>query len=151
MKCEASRSVTLMTVTRVVADERDAERVALERVDADVARAHPLDDVFHDADLALALVQVEVLDDALEARAAQNLLADRLETVLDSRRHGRPHVGFGHLLGHDEDDGLRTISVRQIVRDDHCRERDDHKRKHDRPLAARGDHDEILRCVRLTW
>ena len=36
------------------------------------------------------LVQVEILDDALEPRAAENLLADGLKAILDSRRDRRP-------------------------------------------------------------
>ena len=129
----------------------DAERVALERLDPDVARAHLLDDVFHDPGLALLLVQVEILDDALEPRAAQNLLADRLQPIFDARRDRRPDVALGHLLRHHEDDGLRPVPVRQIVRHHDRADRDQHKRQHDRPLAARRNLDEIFRCVRLTW
>ena len=75
---------------RVAGLVADAERVALDDVDADVARAHPLDDVFHQLLVgALLRIQVEVRDDLLEPGAAEDLLADRLQAILDARGHRR--------------------------------------------------------------
>src|SRR5438552_3766642 len=60
---------------RIAGDVRDFERVALHRLDFDVA-AHDLDDVLHRRGPAIARVEVEVEDDPLEARAAEDLLSD---------------------------------------------------------------------------
>jgi len=68
--------------------------------------AHLLHDVFHDAGPALFRVEVELLDDPLEPRAAHDLLRQRLQPILDARRHGRPHVCFRHALRYDENDCL---------------------------------------------
>ena len=63
----------------------DAEGIALDDLDADVARAHPLDNVLHQLLVgALLRIEIEVGDDLLETRAAEDLMRDRVETVLDA-------------------------------------------------------------------
>jgi len=58
-----------------------------------------------------ASVQIEVLDDPLQARAAENLLSDRLQPILDSRRHGGPDVALGHPLRHDQNQRVGAKDV----------------------------------------
>jgi hypothetical protein len=48
---------------------------------------------------AFLRIQVEVGDDLLEPRAAHDLLADRLQPILDARRHRRPDVALGTRCG----------------------------------------------------
>ena len=129
---------------RLLAGEADTERIALDDLHVDVA-PHPLDDVFHDRGTPLFAVQIEVLDDAFEARAAENLLADRLQTILDARRDRRLHVGLGHALGHDQDQRLRPELVRQLRRHERRRSRDDDARQQHRPPAPAGDGKYLLR------
>ena len=80
MKNDASRSVTRIAVRGLAGGEADAKGVALHDLDVDVL-PHPLDDVLHEVGLRAIGVQVEVLDDALQPRPAENLLADRLEPI----------------------------------------------------------------------
>ena len=62
MNSDASRSVTRIATRGSLGLVADAERVALDDVDADVAGAHLLDDVFHQLLVgALLRIQVEVL------------------------------------------------------------------------------------------
>src|SRR5207244_1364638 len=70
-----------------------AERIALDRFDVDV-RAHSLDDVLHHYRLAGLAIEIELENDPLEARTAENLLADGLQTILDTARDGRPNVAL---------------------------------------------------------
>ena len=78
-RCEARRD--LLGGLRIGAHVADPERVLAFEFDADVA-AHLLDDVLHDPVDALLSVQVEVVDRALQARAAQDLVADGRKPIL---------------------------------------------------------------------
>ena len=62
------------------------KRIASDHLDVDVF-AHSLDNLLHDVGPTLDGVQVEVADDALESRAAQDLLSDRLHPLLDAGGH----------------------------------------------------------------
>ena len=64
--------------------------------------AHLPDHVLHDQAFPLALVEVELLDDPLEARAAQNLLADHVQSL--------PKFGGHRRL--DEFSGTRCGTIR---------------------------------------
>jgi hypothetical protein len=75
--------------------------------------AHLLDDVFEDRGLPLFGVEIQIPDDLFEARAAQDLLAHRLQPGGQAAGHGRLHVRFGNLLRNDENTRFRTILVRQ--------------------------------------
>ena len=91
--------------SRVAGGEADAEGVALDDLDFDFL-PHPLDDVFHDRGAALVGVEIEILNDPFEPRAAQDLLRDRLQPILDARGHRRAHVALGHALRDHQDQRL---------------------------------------------
>ena len=108
MNSDARRSVTRIAVRASLGGEADAEGVALDDLDLDFV-PHPLDDVFHDRGATLVGVEVEILDDPFEPRAAEDLLGDRLQPILDARGHRRAHVALRHALRHDQDQGLGVI------------------------------------------
>jgi hypothetical protein len=135
---------------RVVGRVTDAERVAFDDADADVLGPHPLDNVFHQLLVGpFTRIQVEVRDDLLEARAAENLLADRLQAILDARRHRRLDVTLRHALRHHEDQALRTVQVRQIVNDHRSGRCDQHRRQDDQPLPSPGHFQQRVEGVLL--
>ena len=84
-------------------------------------------------------IQVEVGDDLLEPRAAEDLLADRLQPILDARGHRRPDVALGHALRHDQDQRLGAVEVRQLVDDRRRHAANEQRRQHDQPLAPPRD------------
>jgi hypothetical protein len=134
---------------RVVADEADAERIAAEDLDADVA-AHLLDDVLHDSGLALLGVQIEVPDDTLETRAAQNLLDQGLEAIFDSRRDRRTDVALRNALRYDENHRLGAILVGQVVHPHRGCRRNDRKRQQQHPDSRPENLQHVFRFVDLT-
>jgi hypothetical protein len=135
----------LLRRLRIVADVADAEgRVAFgDRRDVDVA-PHPLHDVLHHFRPAQALVEPEVGDDALEPRAAQNLLVDRRQPLLDRRRHRRLHVRVGHALRHDHDQRFRPVLVDELVRHPRGRRGAQDHQAGDLPPAPRQQADEVF-------
>ena len=58
-------------------------------------------------------IEVEFADDLFEARAAQDLLIERGQAILEPHPHGRLHVALGNLLRHDEDERLGAKPVWQ--------------------------------------
>ena len=103
----------------IAGDEAHAKRIALHDLDADLL-PHPLDDVLHDVGLTAIGVQIEILNDALQTRAAQNLLANRLHSFFDARGNRRAHVILGNPLRDHEDQRFRPIEVRQVMREHGC-------------------------------
>src|SRR5258706_10834690 len=57
---------------RIVANVRNAERISLENLNLDVV-PHPLDDILFDSSAPLLRVEVEILDNPLQTRAAEDL------------------------------------------------------------------------------
>ena len=86
----------------------------------------------------------------LQAGAAQDLLADRLQAIFDARGDGRLDVRFRHTLRHDENQRLGPVPVRQERRADRGQAGDDDKRDHNPPFApprhARGDLRDDIVC-----
>ena len=124
----------------------DAKRVAFDNLDVDVP-AHLLDHVFHDRGLARLRVEIEVLNDALETRAAQDLLLNRLQAVLDPGRDRRLHVALRNPLRHDQNQRVRPIQIRQGAhpRSHAHRNRDGGKNRP--PLSAPCDQNDVFRRV----
>ena len=104
-------------------------------LDADVLRAHSLDHVLHQMRFAFRRIEVEFTDDLLEARAAQDLLIERGQAVLEPHSHGRLHVGLGNLLRHDEDERLGAKPVWQSPGHCHRRHRDEDEGHQHQPLS----------------
>ena len=101
---------------RIVGLIADAERVALDDVDARCRVRIRSTMSSMTAGRALRLgYRLKSVMIALEPRAAQDLLADRLQPILDARRHGRLHVALGHPLRHDQDQRLRAVAVGQAA------------------------------------
>ena len=129
----------------------DAERVALDDVDADVLGAHPLDDVLHQLLLGAFLrIQIEVRYDLLQASPAHDLLADALEPVFDASGDRRAHVAFGHPLRHHQDQRFRAIAVGELAHDRSADRGDQDCRQHDQPLAASGNLHQGVKGILLT-
>ena len=121
---------------RVVRHVTHPEPIAFDDLNVDVVRPHSLDDVLHDASAAEVLIQVKVLNDALQPRAAENLLADRLKPILDPGRHRRSHVTLGHALWHQHNEGLGFVPIWQRSRVSNRGKPSDEHRHGDEPLAT---------------
>ena len=80
----------------IVTDEAHTERVAALDLDVDVCASTRSRPPWRPC--AASPRRVEILNQSLQTRPAQNLLAQRRQTILDSRRHGRLHVALGHPL-----------------------------------------------------
>ena len=83
------------------------------RLDADIMRTHPFDHVLHELGFALRGVEVEFAHDLFEARAAQDLLIERGQTILEPNPYGRLHIALGDLLRHDENERLGAKPIWQ--------------------------------------
>ena len=112
MKSVDSRSATFMTVRGsfpVKATLNASPRTTVTWMALRIC----LDDVLHDPHAALLLVQVEVLDDALEARAAEDLLLDRRQPVVELGRDLRADEALGHPRRNHQNQRLGLVKVRQ--------------------------------------
>ena len=124
---------------------------AVDDTDLDVFRAHPLDEVFHDDRLALVRVEVELLDDSLESRPAQDLLTDHLQAILELCRHRRLDVILRDALRHYQDQCLGAIHIRQGLRVNRRSCGDHDEWQDDEPPAGPCHPQVIFRSVFLAW
>ena len=90
------------------------------------------------------------MDDPLEARAAQNLLADGRQAILDARRDGRPDVALRHPLRNDEDQRLRAVALREPLSDDRRTNGRDDERHQNQPFPVPDDLENFFRRVLLS-
>ena len=95
----------------MVADVGDTERVSLQHVDLDVPVRIRSTMSSMIPRWRSSVVQVEILDDFLEPSTAEDLLADGVQPILDSRRHRRTDIVFRDLLRDDENHRIRTVFV----------------------------------------
>ena len=124
----------------------DAEGVTAHEVHVDRV-AHPSDERLHRHRRALLRIQIEVDDRPFEPIAAEDLLPQRGQPILDAARHGRAHVAFRHPLRNDQDRRFRAVLIRQRARVHHSRRGDDHRRQQDEPLAVPRDAEHVFDAV----
>jgi hypothetical protein len=129
----------------------DGERVAAHRIVHLDSRAHPHDKRVHLAGAALIGIQIEIFDDPLEPAAAENLLLQRLEAILDAIGDGRSDIALRHALRDDQDRGLRAVLVGQPTHDDDRRNRHKDERNQDEPFAAQRDPQNIFGREFASW
>src|SRR3954470_21721359 len=89
--------------------------------------------------MALVFVQAELIDDLLQARAAEDLLADGLQALHYITVDGVAHEVSRHLLRVNADDGGRFVIPRQIYADNGHGAGDKHGGQKDPPLPAQRD------------
>ena len=106
------------------------------RLDADVLHPHAFDHVFHQLRLAFLGIEVELADDLFEPRAAQDLLVEGGQAVLEPHFHRWLHVVLGNLLRDHHDERLGAKPVRQPPCHHDGRHRNDDERHQDQPLCA---------------
>ena len=99
-------------------------------------RTHPFDHVLHELGFALRGVEVEFAHDLFEARAAQDLLIERGQTILEPNPYGRLHIALGDLLRHDENERLGAKPIWQAPGHSYRCHRRQHERHQHKPLAA---------------
>ena len=101
-----------------------------------------LDDVFHRQAVYIARIQIQVANDRLEARRAQNLLLHGGQALIDViHRNGRHRL---HLRLLHQDQRLGQIFFRQNARGHESRGAAKHGQKSDEPDAPLDDGDDVL-------
>ena len=129
---------------------RHAEQIALDDVDGDVV-PHVRDHSFARRCFPLLRIEIELADDALEPRLAQNLRADRQQPLLDRLRNGGTHVVLRHALRHDENQRRRAIAIRQRQRHPDGGHREEERRPDDEPLPLPQNPHHARRRIAPSW
>ncbi len=127
----------------------DAEGVTAHEVDVDRV-AHPPDERLHRHCRALLRIQIEVDDRPFEPIAAEDLLPERGQPILDTARHGCAHVALRHPLRNDQDRRFRAVLIGERACVHRGRRGDDHRRQRDQPLAVPRDAQDVFDAVRLS-
>src|SRR5437667_259058 len=108
--------------------------------------AHPLDDIFGCDALPQIGVEAEAADQGFQPRAAQNLLADRVEPSLERAGHGGLHEGLRNLLAVHEHGGRGPVDVRQEGGEADARRQREGEGEDGKPLPPAPDLEQCIQA-----